>query len=165
VTVDKAESLDLTTDTIHHPNSELLSPYPRQFKTNVLYWVLFEARYRLKDMRRASEIGDVALMHMSLSELCFCLLRIVFAVNEEYFRGVKRAMRMTRRFSILPEKWDTEMQYLLGTGLSAGNLEEAYVRANSLTKDLAETCSAQGREEGRMVDRALTDWPDIDPLG
>ena len=141
-----------------------LASYPKQFKLNILAHVLFEARRRLIDMRRASEIGDVALFHMALSELCFCLFRILFAINEEYFRGAKWAMQTVSSFRLVPDNWTEEMEDLLRGGLSVQRLQEIFLQAKSLTLGIVELASTQGEEEREAIQSGLWDWPDVDPL-
>ena len=138
--------------------------YPRQFKLNILNEVSFEARYKLKDMLQASEIADIALFHIALSELCFCLLRMLFAINEEYFRGAKWAMRTAADFRLVPDNWTKEMEDLLCRPMLAQSLRELFLQARSLTVAIVELASSQGEEERKAIQRGLSQWPDVDPL-
>jgi len=143
----------------------VLASYPKRFKLNILAHVLFEARRRLMDLRRASEIADIALFHIALSELCFSLLRILFAINERYFRGAKWAMHAISEFRLIPDNWNKRMEALLCAGLSARCLDEVWQEARSLTLAVAELASAQGEEEREAIQSGFWDWPDVDPLG
>jgi len=143
---------------------DMVTSYPQRFRTNLLHSCLFEARFRLKDMRRASDLGDIPLFHAGLSETIFCLLRVLFALNRRWFPGLKHAIVTARRFTIAPHGWVEELERILSHGLKEGQLEEIHARAESFTVSLARLAAAQGEEEKQAVCRAAGDWPDVDPI-
>ena len=140
----------------------LVRPYPRQFKLNMLHLILFWARYDLKEMKRASELGDVTAFHIALSELVFRWLRILFAINGSYFRGAKRAMSRIEGFGVLPAHFRKRAGALVCRELSARSLAGSYERAKDLTLEIAGLGAAPGADEERMVSRGLSEWPDAD---
>lgn len=138
--------------------------YPEVFRLNMLEQVLFQARFKLKDLRRATELQDVVLFHVALSEMCFCLLRILFAVNRVYFRGLKWAMRAAYSFAVVPDDWLAQIERLLCTGLTTDSLGHTYHLAREAVTDIARLGIVQGAKEKRAVEIGLCDWPDVDPL-
>jgi hypothetical protein len=141
---------------------KLVSPYPRRFKLNMLDQTLFWARYDLKEMKRAAELGDVTAFHIALSELVFRWLRILFAINSSYFRGPKRAMRQVEGFDTLPPDFRERADALVCQGLSEGSLAASYDRAKGITLEIARLGADQGEDEEHMVNRGLSEWPDAD---
>ena len=141
-----------------------VADYPEQFKLNVFWWVLLWARVRLHEMRRAVEISDIPLFHMALSDLCFCLFRVLFAVNEEYFNGPKRAFRTAHGFRLTPEGWLPELESVLSAAVTVAALSQLLDRSKRLTQALADLVAAQGEEERKMVERAFFWWPDAEPM-
>lgn len=143
----------------------LVSEYPAILQANLLGHVLFEARFKLKDMRRADELGDVALFHMALSHLCFCLLRMLYAINRTYFRGIKRCVEGLSQFTPLPRDCRGRMERLLCAGLSPARLNGLYDEAAALLRETAHLALEQGTDEtARVIALGMEDWPDIDPL-
>jgi hypothetical protein len=143
----------------------MVALYPQRFRTNVLHECLFEARFRLKDVRRGSDLRDIPLLHAGLSEVALCLLRVVFALNREWFPGMKSAATTARRFTVLPNGWIEELERILSCGLGQGELNEVHTEAESLTVRLARLAAAQGEEERQAVGRAARDWPDVGSIG
>jgi hypothetical protein len=141
---------------------KLVWPYPRPFKLNMLHLTLFWARYDLKEMKRAAELGDVTAFHIALSELAFRWLRILFALNGSYFRGTKRAMRQAESFGTLPECFRHRMDALICRELSPRALDGLYKRAKGLTLEIVRLGAIQGADEERMVRLGLSEWPDAD---
>ncbi|MDP6438868.1 MAG: hypothetical protein QGH74_04455 [Candidatus Brocadiia bacterium] len=128
----------------------------------MLWQTLFWARYDLKEMKRASELGDVTAFHIALSELVFRWLRILFAINGSYFRGSKGAMREVEAFRHLPENFCQRTEAMVCEALSPDVLTSFYGRAKALTFEIAQLGASQGKEEERMVLRGLSEWPDAD---
>ena len=143
---------------------EMVAPYPERFRTNLLHSCLFEARFRLKDMRRGSELRDIPLVHAGLSEVALCLLRVLFALNRRWFPGVKHAIATARRFMVLPDDWIEDLERILSRGLGKGDLKQVHAEAESLTVRLARLATAQGEEERQAVRQAAENWPDVDPI-
>jgi predicted nucleotidyltransferase len=143
---------------------EMVAPYPQRFRTNLLYSCLFEARFRLKDMRRGSDLRDIPLVHAGLSELALCLLRVLFALNRRWFPGVKSAMRTARRCMVIPDDWIDDLERVLSCSLGEGDLKQVHAEAESLTVRLSRLATAQGEEERQAVCLAAANWPDVDPM-
>ena len=138
--------------------------YPEQFKLNIVWWVLLWARAKLQEMRRAMELTDIPLFHMALSDLCFCILRVLFALNKEYFKGPKRAFDAACGFRLVPEGWLSEFEAVLCEGVAVKNMPQLLNRAKHLTQTLGELAAARGPREEEMVKRAFFWWPDAEPM-
>jgi len=142
----------------------MVSPYPQRFRTNLLHACLFEARYRLKDVSRGSDLGDIPLVHASLSELSLCLFRMLFALNRKWFRGMKYAMASAGDLRLVPDHWLRDVERALCRDLSRQRLSEVHAEAGRLTVELARLAAKQGEQEDRAVRTAASAWPDIDPM-
>jgi hypothetical protein len=144
---------------------EQLAAYPQAFRAVLLGEVLLEARYRLKDLRRGSELPDLPLLHMALSQLCLCLLRMVYAINERYFPGLKRALSGTADMAQLPADFAVRLEQLLSATLTGARLGELLGRARQLTTEVAwQGLGIGGDVRQSILDRGLVDSPDLDPL-
>ncbi len=142
-----------------------LATYPQPFRAALLGGVLFEARYRLKDLRRGCELPDVPLFHTGLSQLCLCLLRMIYAINERYFPGLKRSLAGTSGMSRLPTLFASRIDQLLSASLSPDRSSSLLADARQLTVDVAMQSLELGGDVRRIViEKGLNDWPDLDPL-
>jgi hypothetical protein len=142
-----------------------LATYPAPFQAILLGQVLLEARYRLKDMRRGCELSDLPLFHMGLSQLCLCVLRMAYAINERYFPGLKRALAGTCGMSRLPADFARRLERLVSAPLTAEQVDLTLVEARQMTVDMTLQALAVGGDVRRtVVERGLTDWPGPEPL-
>ncbi len=141
-----------------------VAEYPSKFRLNILRFVLFEMRFKLKGMHRAAELRDIGFFHMSLSHLCFCLLRMLYSLNGKYFPQAKRAMSNVSKFAVVPTDCGRRMEELLRSPLSEGNLNEIFIAAKQLVKESAELAAQQGENEKKAIHLGLADWPDVEPL-
>jgi hypothetical protein len=147
------------------PWKQRLAAYPQPFRAALLGQVLLEARYRLKDMRRGCELPDPVLFHMALSQLCLCLLRMVYAINQQYFPGLKRSLAGTNALPRLPAEFARRMEQLVAEPLSGHDLCQALEQARQLTVDVTLQALAIGGDIRRaVIERGLTDWPGPEPL-
>jgi hypothetical protein len=144
---------------------EQLAAYPQAFRAVLLGEVLLEARHRLRDLRRGSELPDPPLFHMAVSQLCLCLLRMVYAINERYFPGLKRALAGTRDMAMLPPDFGARLEQLVSAPLEAARLGDMLAQARQLTTEVAwQGLDAGGDIRQRVLERGLADSPDLDPL-
>ena len=86
---------------------------------------------------------------------------MLFATNEEYFRGAKWAMQGVSDLRLCPDSWKEKMEALLCGGLSPQCLHEPFLQAKSLTMSIVELASGQGEEEKEAIQSGFWDWPDI----
>lgn len=143
---------------------ESVAEYPSKFRLNILRFVLFEMRFKLKNMRRASELRDIPFFHMSLSDLCFCLLRMLYSLNRVYFAQAKRAMGRLADFALVPTDCRRRIEDLLRSTLSEGSLNDILAAAKRLVQETADLASQQGESEKNAIALGLADWPDVEPL-
>jgi hypothetical protein len=144
---------------------EQLATYPQSFRAVLLGDVLVEARYRLKDLRRASELADLPLFHMALSQLCLCLLRMAYAINERYFPGLKRSLPGTANMAQLPPDFASRLEQLVCMPLARERLDEMLAQARQLTTAIAWQAMAIGGDVRQCVlEHGLAESPDLDPL-
>ena len=141
-----------------------LKNYPEKFRNNIIQQVLFEARFKLADLRRASEISDVTFFHAALSEFCLCLIRIIFALNRRYFRGLKRAMHVLIELRIKPNGVTERLTQLMSSAFVETDLWSPFEVAKQLAVDVAMLAASQGDTESTAAGLALSDWPDAEPL-
>ncbi len=147
------------------PWKEQLAAYPQPFRAELLGDVLLEARYRLKDMRRGCELSDLPLFGMGLSQLCLCLLRMVYAINERYFPGLKRAMAGTAGMTQVPAVFAPNLERLLTTAHNPQSLGQMADQARRLTVDIAlQALAIDGDVRQAVLDRGLVDSPDLEPF-
>lgn len=144
---------------------EQLAAYPQPFRAQLLGEVMLEARYRLKDMRRGCELSDLPLLDMSLSQLSLCLLRMVYAINEQYFPGLKYAMAGMAGMSQVPAVFTSNLERLLAAGRDPQSLARMVDQARRLTVDLAlQALAIEGDVREAVLDPGLAEWPDLEPF-
>lgn len=141
---------------------KMAARYPPRLRTGLLRECLFEARFRLKDLRRGAELADIPLFHAALSELCLSLLRMLFALNNAWFPGLKRALPHARALALTPEGWLSDLEQTLMHGLSPASLPDLHARVTALAARLARFAAAPGASERRAIRAGSAVWPDID---
>jgi len=143
---------------------ESVAEYPEKFRLKLLRFVLFEMRFKLKNMRRAAQLRNIPFFHMALSDLCFCLLRMLYSLNRVYFTQAKRAMGRLAEFPILPTDCRRRIEALVRSPLSEENLNDLFAAAKRLVQETADLASQQGESEKTAIAFGLADWPDVEPL-
>jgi hypothetical protein len=144
---------------------EQLAAYPQAFRAELLGEVLLEARYRLKDLRRGSELPDLPLFHVALSQLCLCLLRMVYAINERYFPGLKRSLAGTADMALLPPDFGARLEQMIRTPLAPARLADILAQVRQLTTEVAwQGLDIGGDVRQSILDPGMADSPDLDPL-
>jgi hypothetical protein len=139
-----------------------LEPFPTLFRLNIFHQCIFDARFRLKDMRRASELSDMPLFHAAISEFTVCVFRLLFALNRSWFGGIKHAHRSLARLPLMPSDCAKRIGEIVRHELHEEVLRDLHSRARSLLADIARIVAEQGADEKERVEWGTSYWPDVD---
>ena len=104
---------------------ELLDPYPEKLKNRILRENQLLLSYWKNDyhFKKKAEKKDVVFVSGLLNKLVHGVIRVLFAVNHEYYPGDGYNLDYLRRFPKGPEQGTEKIEAIL-TGISAENLEE-----------------------------------------
>jgi predicted nucleotidyltransferase len=104
---------------------KFLDPYPKKLKNRILRENQVLLSYWKNDyhFKKKAKKKDIVFVSGLLNKLVHGVIRVLFAVNDEYFPGDGYNLDYVQRFKKGPENGAEQIEAIL-TGISAENLEE-----------------------------------------
>lgn len=93
---------------------ERLKQYPQKLKSSLTVSYLWQAQFALDVCEKSVSRGESSYVAGCLFESIYCLVQVIYALNERYFVNEKGAVAETRAFSICPPGFADDVTDVLG---------------------------------------------------
>ena len=132
---------------LHDPKGELrdlkalCTPYPANLKTALIRKHLFDADFELRVAEKPAARGDVLCVSGFLLRAVGFLTQVLYALNERYYTGEKRALAPIESFAIGPPGFKTRAEEPLARpGATSGELASSVAAVRELHDSVAALC-------------------------